>query len=200
MKLKQQKVERKMTKKGLKFPRKLQDALTIFSILALINYIIIMIIFVQLPIARKINLDEETDTIYYWDGKTVITDLTNQSNVEEKQTTDLSQGGAKLILSSLSILILVSLVQILVAIFAKKMKRITFINSFIWPQFIGNGLLLAGVIPFIWWSIKTRTEDVQTAISSSINYAFAIAIVVLLVIFFTGTYVSIINLKKKSVN
>ena len=189
-----------MTKKGLKFPRKLQDALTIFSILALINYIIIMIIFVQLPIARKINLDEETDTIYYWDGKTVITDLTNQSNVEEKQTTDLSQGGAKLILSSLSILILVSLVQILVAIFAKKMKRITFINSFIWPQFIGNGLLLAGVIPFIWWSIKTRTEDVQTAISSSINYAFAIAIVVLLVIFFTGTYVSIINLKKKSVN
>jgi len=191
-----------MAKKGLKFPRKLQDTLTIFSILVLINYIIIMIIFVQIPIARKINLDEETDTIYYWDGKTVITDLTNQSNVEEKQTTDLSQGGAKLILSSLSILILVSLVQILVAIFAKKMKRITFINSFIWPQFIGNGLLLAGVIPFIRWSIVTRYYDtiaetivVQTALFSSIIYAFAVSILMLLVVFIVGTYVSLAQKK-----
>ncbi|MHA1185253.1 MAG: hypothetical protein ACTSO7_10065 [Candidatus Heimdallarchaeota archaeon] len=186
-----------MAKKGLKFPRKLQDALTIFSILALINYIIILIIFVQLPVARTINIDEETDTIYYWDGYTIITDLTNSSNVQEDHTTDLPHGGSNLILSSLSILMVVNLVQIIVALFAKKMKRKTFINSFIWPQFIGNGLLLAGAIPFIWWSMKTRTDDIQTSISSSIMYAFSLAIIVLLLVFVAGSYTSILYLKKK---
>jgi len=186
-----------LAKKGLKFPRKLQDALTIFSILALINYIIILIIFVQLPVARTINIDEETDTIYYWDGYTIITDLTNSSNVQEDHTTDLPHGGSNLILSSLSILMVVNLVQIIVALFAKKMKRKTFINSFIWPQFIGNGLLLAGAIPFIWWSMKTRTDDIQTSISSSIMYAFSLAIIVLLLVFVAGSYTSILYLKKK---
>jgi len=95
-----------MAKKGLKFPRKLQDALTIFSILALINYVIILVIFVQLPVARKIDIIEEEDSIYYWNGYTIITDLTNSSNVVDGQSTELSQGGAKLIVSSLAILIL----------------------------------------------------------------------------------------------
>jgi len=187
-----------MTKNGLKFPRKLKDALTIFSILALINYVIILVIFVQLPIARKIDTIEEEDTIYFWNGYTTITDLTNSSNVREDQTTDLSQGGAKLIISSLSILMLINLVQIIVALFAKKLKRKTFINSFIWPQFIGNGLLLAGVIPFIWWSTRTITQDIQASVSSSIMYAFGMAIVVLLVVIIAGTYTSINYLRKQT--
>lgn len=187
-----------MTKNGLKFPRKLIDALTIFSILALINYVIILVIFVQLPIARKIDTIEEEDTIYFWNGYTIITDLTNSSDVREDQTTDLSQGGAKLIISSLSILILINLVQIIVALFANKLKRKTFINSFIWPQFIGNGLLLAGAIPFIMWSTRTITPNIQASVSSSIMYAFGMAIVVLLVVFIAGTYTSINYLRKQT--
>ncbi|MHA1737279.1 MAG: hypothetical protein ACTSXA_05660 [Candidatus Heimdallarchaeota archaeon] len=186
-----------MAKKGLNFPRKLKDALTIFSILALINYIIILVIFVQLPVARKIDIIEEEDSIYYWNGYTTITDLTNSSNVDEDQTTELSQGGAKLIVSSLAILILVNLVQIAVALFAKNMKRKTFINSFIWPLFLGNGLLLAGAIPFLWWSTQTTSEDITASVSSSIMYAFGIAIVVILAVIIVGTYASLNQKREK---
>ncbi|MHA1186260.1 MAG: hypothetical protein ACTSSK_05210 [Candidatus Heimdallarchaeota archaeon] len=173
-----------MAKKGLNFPRKLKDALTIFSILALINYIIILVIFVQLPVARKIDIIEEEDSIYYWNGYTTITDLTNSSNVDEDQTTELSQGGAKLIVSSLAILILVNLVQIAVALFAKNM-------------FLGNGLLLAGAIPFLWWSTQTTSEDITASVSSSIMYAFGIAIVVILAVIIVGTYASLNQKREK---
>ncbi|MFW9924955.1 MAG: hypothetical protein ACFFDW_16890, partial [Candidatus Thorarchaeota archaeon] len=121
---------------------KLKEPFTIYSIIAFINYLVLLIIFLVTPIWKKIDTDVSTDTYVYWNSYYQMYSRINGTLLETGYDSTYLKGASILLFITILMMLICTLAQIFSLIFSNKLTRKKFLSIYIWPNFIINALMM----------------------------------------------------------
>lgn len=164
---------------------RMKDPLTIFSVLSMINYIVLLILFFVQPFWREVHAVDLTDTYYYWNGNFTVYNSTTAEFVKTESAENFPIGASIVYLIAIISMLICTVIQIISLLFSKNMTKRRFLEVYTWPNFIFNGLMIAGVFTFVNWMfiLKSRflPENVQFQLLTSIQYGAVLSILLTVV-------------------
>lgn len=177
---------------------RLKDPYTIYSVLTLINYVVMLILLFVLPVLRLVDDNTEIVTYYYWNGNFQGFDFYSGELVSTGVSETYPGGTQIMLLISIFLLLALSISQVATITFSKNLTKKNFLNIFIIPSFLFNSLLLFGIFSFIHW-IRTRSSSELTfSMETPLIYSLFVGILLAIVILGFATILTIIGKRKES--
>ena len=170
-----------MSKDRSNLIKKITDPLTIITSLSFINYLVLFIIYLVLPIYRARSTEENRYTLQYWTGyfETYLTD--GVTLVESGQNNDFLIGPSITIFIGILLMLIATIVQLLLIFLLKNIERKKFLMKSIMPYFISNSLILIGVFTFMKWTIDVADEYFTVTALVPIKYSIFISILFIII-------------------
>jgi len=177
---------------------RLKDPYSIYSILTVINYIVMIILYFVLPVLRSYNHATEIINYYYWDGSFQGFDISTGELVSSGVSETYPVNAHIILVISIFLLLALSITQIATIIFSKKLTKKNFLNIFIIPSFIFNSLLLFGIFSFVHFMRTRSSSEFSINIEAPLIYILFVGILLSLVILGFATMLTITGKIKKS--
>ncbi|MBD3189209.1 MAG: hypothetical protein GF308_01120 [Candidatus Heimdallarchaeota archaeon] len=177
----------------------IKEPIVILGFLLFINYLFIMILYFNTPVSTVISYTNSTYTEYYWKGyfKTWNADLSSVIDSGFLETFPLA--GSWLFVSALILMLIITLSQAIIPIFQSNITRRELIERIIWPNFIGNMLIVSGLLVLIHWSSPARSEDILSRLGPALKYGIILSAVMLIFILIIIAFNSRIYPKKNQI-
>lgn len=177
---------------------RLKDPFSIYSILTLISYVVILILYFVLPVLRSYDHNTNIVTYYYWNSNFQEFDYSSGELISTGVSETYPVQSHVIVIVSIFLLLALSITQIVTVIFSKKLTKKNFLNIFIIPSFVFNSLLLFGIFSFVHW-VRTRSSETFTiSMETPLIYTLFIGILLTLVIVGFAATLTIIGKRKES--
>ena len=175
---------------------KFNNPFVIFNLITLfVSIILILCLFIQ-PILSKIDLIADTITKIYWNGFFNEIDIFSGDQISSGYLTEFPFAGIWLNFSSVLLLLIISIIQLLVIFIKKGITRVKFLSFIIWPEFIYTVLTISGYLDVVNWKKSQIEEDILTSLRGQLIANLIIAIIVLLSILLLTLIITELNKEK----
>ena len=187
-------------KKSISFVRKISDPFTLITILSLVNFIVILVFYYNIPLFTLYDLEQETQTTFLYNGYYETIEIGNATIIESGISEIFPIEASRLLQSGLILMICANSIQLIAIFLAKNMTRKKFISIFSWPNFVFNAFILISVLLFAYWPIGNPGEDILTEMFVPIKYGLFMSLLMLILTIAVVIYISQISEEKRDTN
>ncbi|NHJ87060.1 MAG: hypothetical protein FK734_16475 [Asgard group archaeon] len=180
------------------FLKRITEPITIIVTIALINFVSILIIYLNNPVLYIINNFYDTQSSYFSNGYYEYFDLVLEEMIDEGFVINFPIHYSRVLIITIILGIIVCVSTLLAVFLTKEMKRITLASILIWPTTILSFMMILPCARLIQWGIvlAKASENDFLVLGSHLIYSLVIA-VVLIFIALTISYYRTVIIKRK---
>ena len=175
---------------------RLKDPFSMYSILNLMNCIVMLVLYFVLPVFSVYSYDEALLTYYYWNGFYQDFDYTTGDLVATGINTNHPSAAHILILVGIILMIVLMVAQELVIIIGKNITKKKFLTIFLVPNLFFNSVMLFGLFTYVNWTSLRNNSVTKHQLGKPLIYILLVGIVVTLLIIGLATALTIIDKQK----